>query len=384
MHVAVEGCVHGDLDLIYAKIKEKEEADNIKVEILLCCGDFQAVRNENDLEDLACPPKYKEYHDFRDYYSGKKVAPLLTIFVGGNHEAPAFLKDLYYGGWVAKNIYYIGHSGVVNFNGLRIAGLSGIYDSKDYRKGFFETVPFNESTKRSAYHVREFDIKKLSLVEKPVDIFLSHDWPQGIERYGDLETLIKRKRHLEPDIERGKLGNPHTWELLGKLRPRYWFAAHLHVKFEAIVQHGEESTYFLALDKPLPRRQFIDFMFISPVKPQKRKQDEEANLCYDVEWLSIVATSAKDMPLNAFQSSVELKLRKPDDDVGKRVLDALVKQGCETCTINGSTEYKIPLPTIENIRQPEKQREAFMKMLEIPDNTYFSPKSGAKFEVKFK
>ena len=39
-----------------------------------------------------------------------------------------------YGGWVAPNIYYLGNAGVVQFGGLRIAGLSGIYKSNDYRK----------------------------------------------------------------------------------------------------------------------------------------------------------------------------------------------------------------------------------------------------------
>ena len=37
----------------------------------------------------------------------------MTLFVGGNHEASNFLRDLYYGGWVAENIYYLGASGVV-------------------------------------------------------------------------------------------------------------------------------------------------------------------------------------------------------------------------------------------------------------------------------
>lgn len=42
------------------------------------------------------------------YYSGEKEAPVLTIFIGGNHEASNFLQELPYGGWVAKNIYYMG------------------------------------------------------------------------------------------------------------------------------------------------------------------------------------------------------------------------------------------------------------------------------------
>ena len=42
------------------------------------------------------------------YYSGEKKAPILTIFIGGNHEASNYLQELPYGGWVAKNIYYMG------------------------------------------------------------------------------------------------------------------------------------------------------------------------------------------------------------------------------------------------------------------------------------
>lgn len=42
------------------------------------------------------------------YYSGEKKAPVLTIFIGGNHEASNHLQELPYGGWVAPNIYFLG------------------------------------------------------------------------------------------------------------------------------------------------------------------------------------------------------------------------------------------------------------------------------------
>lgn len=44
------------------------------------------------------------------YYSGEKNAPVLTVFIGGNHEASNHLQELPYGGWVAPNIYYLGRA----------------------------------------------------------------------------------------------------------------------------------------------------------------------------------------------------------------------------------------------------------------------------------
>lgn len=49
------------------------------------------------------------------YYSGEKKAPVLTIFIGGNHEASNHLQELPYGGWVAPNIYYLGMCSWVSF-----------------------------------------------------------------------------------------------------------------------------------------------------------------------------------------------------------------------------------------------------------------------------
>jgi hypothetical protein len=59
--------------------------------------------------------------------------PALLPPVGGNHEAPNYLWELYHGGWAAPNIYFLGYAGVVRFGGLRIGGLSGIYNEAHYR-----------------------------------------------------------------------------------------------------------------------------------------------------------------------------------------------------------------------------------------------------------
>ena len=43
---------------------------------------------------MACPEKYKDLGNFYKYYAGIKKAPYLTIFVGGNHEASNYLREL--------------------------------------------------------------------------------------------------------------------------------------------------------------------------------------------------------------------------------------------------------------------------------------------------
>lgn len=64
MKIAVEGCCHGELDKIYDTLAFLEKANNTKVDLLLMCGDFQAVRNRSDLQALAVPPKYQKMNTF--------------------------------------------------------------------------------------------------------------------------------------------------------------------------------------------------------------------------------------------------------------------------------------------------------------------------------
>jgi hypothetical protein len=124
-----------------------------------------------------------------------------TIFpVGGNHEAANYLWELFYGGWAAPNIFFLGYAGVVNFGGLRIGGISGIYKGNHYNLGHFEVPPYSEDSIRSAYHVRALEVQRLLSLEQPLDVFLSHDWPQGIARHGDLRSLLQHKSFLRQEV----------------------------------------------------------------------------------------------------------------------------------------------------------------------------------------
>ncbi|VDM73864.1 unnamed protein product, partial [Strongylus vulgaris] len=105
LRLAVAGCAHGEMDKIYEVLAEIEKEKGYKFDLLICCGDYQSVRNYGDLHHMHVNEKYRSIQTFYKYYSGEKTAPVLTIFVGGNHEASGYLAELPNGGWVAPNIY---------------------------------------------------------------------------------------------------------------------------------------------------------------------------------------------------------------------------------------------------------------------------------------
>ena len=39
--IAIQGCSHGELDKIYESVVESEKQTGKKVDLLICCGDFQ-------------------------------------------------------------------------------------------------------------------------------------------------------------------------------------------------------------------------------------------------------------------------------------------------------------------------------------------------------
>lgn len=239
LRVAVVGCCHGELDAIYAKLSSLHTQR--LPELLIICGDFQALRSNDDFSSIAMPDKYKRLGDFHQYYTGKRIAPVTTIFVGGNHECGDYLAQLPFGGWVAPKIWYMGPSGVVWYRGLRIAGMSGIFKDFDFYKSHHEIVPLEGRDLRSFYHTRFEDVLKLALLrDLNLNCVISHDWPEGIGHHGNLAQLLKRKPFFKADIEKGELGNPHYMTLLKMLMPNYWFSAHLHVKFEAQVNHDKK------------------------------------------------------------------------------------------------------------------------------------------------
>lgn len=66
---------------------------------------------------------------------------------------------------------------------------------------------------------------------------MSHDWPAGVYNHGNYKQLVRFKPYFAEEMEKGTLGSPPAMEILKDVKPSYWFSAHLHAKFAAIVQH---------------------------------------------------------------------------------------------------------------------------------------------------
>lgn len=257
--------------------------------------------------------------DFHEYYSGARTAPCLTIFIGGNHEASNYMWELYYGGWAAPNMYYMGAANVIRLGPLRIAGLSGIWKGYNFKKPHHERLPYNQSDVKSIYHVRELDTRKLLQVRTQVDIGLSHDWPRGMEWKGNHQQLFKFKPYFEQEAKEGTLGSVAATMVLEKLRPRHWFSAHMHAKYSAIWEHkienpvlipeanqmgSEEIDLNLDDDEPAPVAKNADEMGLSiddaePAPVAKNTDEIDLDMDDEDEVLDIPESKPKDAAANA-------------------------------------------------------------------------------------
>lgn len=309
--VAVEGCCHGELNKIYAAVGN--------VDLLIICGDFQAIRNQTDLQTLNVPPKYLRMGDFHEYYLGAKKAPVLTIFIGGNHESLLYMRELQYGGWVAPNIYFLGDYGVVWYKGLRIAGMSGIWNQRTFsqfcrpQKTPQYVLPYNSSTIRSVYHVKPKNYLK-TLMSGYSDIVVSHDWPQNVWNWGDKARLVKQKPYFKADMESGHLGSPAARVVLAHLKPRHWFSLHLHCRFTARVEHDNE------IDIPAPRQK----------KVEEPKLSAEIDLDMDFEDTSERATDEHVGSLQTQQNDDEIDLDMDMEVASVKPIEEKVVAGADS------------------------------------------------------
>ena len=316
LRVAAVGCLHGELDAVYRTIAYADAQCGRATDLVLICGDVQASRDARDLASMSVATFRRRFGDFQAYHDGRKRAPVLTLVVGGNHEASLHFWDLYHGGWLAPNIFYLGTAAVVRCRGLRVAGVSGIAKPYDFARGYAcpppdpaaDPVRF-ENWCHSVYHLRAYEFFRLGTLAAPrdappgarLDVVLSHDWPAGMALQGDTATLYRNKTDFRAEAR--TLGSPALRDLLARMEPRYWFAAHHHVKHAVLVHHPRGTeTRFLALSKVLPRYDFLQLLDITVPDGGGESGECSTPLAYDLEWLHSVHATASLFPVGERQS----------------------------------------------------------------------------------
>lgn len=375
---------------------------------------------------MSVPWKYRNLGDFHRYYSGEKQAPVLTLVIGGNHEASNYFSELYYGGWLAPNIYYLGAANVLRYGPFRIAGLSGIYKGSDYRKPHHERLPYDRDEIRSIYHVRECDISKLLQIRRPIDICMSHDWPRRVEWFGDYKKLFADRPNFFESVRVDNLGSPPAEQVMNLLRPKYWFSGHMHIKYSAVVEHEDtiaedifkdltisdelraqlpksmfraasrkkigapmplppditnRVTHFLALDKPGPNSEFLEVLEvdscygagdISTIPYMQKTHEGKYALHYDEEWLAIVRSSGPASLHSASQASNAARRSTVLDNLTWVQKNITAK---DLLKIPDNFEKHAPIydssikvkANEQPCEFPNSQTEIFCKMLHIPD-----------------
>ena len=173
---AVVGDVHGAMWTMIRLLNGWEKSRKRRLDFVLQVGDFEPHRDEADLSTMAAPAKYRHLGDFPAFARGEAQFPWPVWFIGGNHEPYGWLETMEEGGQVTSNCSFIGRANIVSVQGLRVAGLSGIYRPELFGISRPPVDEFDFRSNKEWIGWNEGDIERLlSLGE--ADVLLLHEWP---------------------------------------------------------------------------------------------------------------------------------------------------------------------------------------------------------------
>lgn len=216
-YFAVAGDVHGHHATLIERLNQVGRGLDGPLAFVLQVGDFEPIRDERDLETMPPHKHRRGIGDFHHVLSGALQYPAEVLFIGGNHEPYGWLNEFPEGGEVAPGICYVGRANVVERRGLRIAGLSGIHSPKRYEVPLVADWPSKKGRFKEPTYFRRPEVERL-LAEAPVDVLMTHDWPQSYF---------------------GFFGNPQARALVEALRPQLHIAGHMHRATRQRVTHAD-------------------------------------------------------------------------------------------------------------------------------------------------
>ncbi|KAK3835889.1 MAG: CwfJ C-terminus 1-domain-containing protein-like protein, partial [Linnemannia elongata] len=234
----VVGSANGDLRNLCAKVGTMQ-AKHGPFDILFCTGNFFAQETPIEVIDELLEDKL----DF----------PITTYFMHGDNGVPGIIERTAKrkNGEICNNLFYLGkHGTMTTAESVKMASLSGSFDSAVYEADI-EDEEFDKSVLQGRYTKQ--DINALIQTAKPssimdttkrgVDIFLSHEWPVGINK---LVGPTLPPTDLPPSTFSHPVANA-----VSALQPRYHFAASSGKFWERApyknVNGAEHATRFIAL-----------------------------------------------------------------------------------------------------------------------------------------
>jgi Icc-related predicted phosphoesterase len=209
LYFAAAGDTHGHMHLMVERVKHLSVQTGITPSFVLQVGDFQPLRNLDDLDSMNAPEHYRQLGDFPEFASGKSTSPWPVWFIAGNHEPFYHLDQHLKGFTLALNCHYLGRAGRVTVEGLVVAGLSGIYSEKHFQEKRTPARLKDQNWKRRGYFSDE-DIKTMLKMPRP-DVLLLHDCPADV---------FGRKVPLR--------GNPIVRDLIERMAPKLVLCGHIH------------------------------------------------------------------------------------------------------------------------------------------------------------
>lgn len=250
---AAVGDVHGDMHLMVSLLKMWEEKTGKDLDFVLQVGDFEPQRHEADLATTPGPKKYRKLGDFADFYTGRAGFPWPIFFIAGNHEPYGFLEEISQGGQVANNCYYLGRVGTVMLSGLKVVGVSGIYEPELFQNQRPDVSLVSQSSCKRYIGFTEVDITQ-ALSFSSADILLLHDWPC------DMISLTEAKRF-------GwfrSIGNEYARLLVERLQPRLVLCGHMHQPYRYQIVGLNQVTDICCLANVAQGKNAIAIFQLSP------------------------------------------------------------------------------------------------------------------------
>lgn len=239
--IAACGDVHGRMHQMQEQLLQVEQCTGLQIDLVLQVGDFQPIRNEHDLASLKVPSKYRSMGDFPDFYQGASRFNWPVWFIGGNHEPVTLLDQHPEGAELVANCHYLGRVGQLQWQGLTIAGLSGIYQEETSRCARAGTEKTVEEPRARTLTFSNHDIDRLISLPRP-DILLLHDWPACLACPDQQGRFSSRGC----DISR---------TVVELLEPQLVLCGHQHYPYQAeITTASGRSCHICCLDQVDPAR----------------------------------------------------------------------------------------------------------------------------------